>query len=69
MTVDAYFLRLTDNHNAFVHYNGDDGSNLIYEVKESCVGAAIWHEQEGLAFIKESGAKNIELVNVNDVLK
>ena len=60
---DAYFIRLTDNKEYFIHIN-EDG----YIVKLGMIGACIWHEKEGKKFIKESRANNLELVKVQEIL-
>lgn len=66
---NAYFIRLTDNKNYFIHFENETSKKLEYVVKEGNIGAAIWKETEGNNFIKESGANNLEMVKVTEILK
>jgi len=62
---DAYFIRLTDNHNAFVKFK--DGEYFVQENPEfSC----LWDLKTGTEFIKSAvNADNLELVRLDQVIK
>lgn len=55
---EAYFIRLIDNKNCFVHFEGDNPDNpekeVVYRMKEGSVGACLWHKDKAEAFIKET---------------
>jgi hypothetical protein len=68
---DSYFIRLKDNKNAFLHYDGDDPKDkeqVVYKVKEGFIGACIWTKEKAEAFIMQAGIGNVELARVTDVL-
>jgi hypothetical protein len=65
---DSYFIRLKDNKDTYVHYESQDSKNMTYRLKEGLNGAAGWHKKEGENFILESGADNLELVKISDIL-
>lgn len=67
---DAYFIRLKDNKTHYLHPDKtiEDDENIGYRVKEGNIGAGIWHKRQALNIIEFSGAKNLEIVRVKDVL-
>lgn len=67
---DSYFIRLKDNKKHYVHFEGDDktGENVIYIFKETLIGACVWKLEKAKAFIKQSGANNLEYIKVSEVL-
>lgn len=65
---DAYFIRLKDNKETYVHYESQDSESKTYRLKEGLKGAAGWHKKVGEIFIKESKDDNLELVKVSDIL-
>jgi hypothetical protein len=69
---DAYFLRLSDRKECYIHPEGDNPKNteeVIYRVKEGLKGAGIWHKEQALELLKEIGAPNVELVKVSELIK
>jgi hypothetical protein len=80
---DAYFIRLkkslwrqfiamlkSEEHpDVFIHYEGAINSDEVeYRAKKGIEGACLFKLENALAFIKESGVKNLELVRVNKVI-
>ena len=70
---DSYFIRLKDNRKSYMHCEGvgenpDDDGQVVWRLKEELKGAAIWHKKEAIEFIKHSGAGNLEIVKVKNVL-
>lgn len=65
---DAYFIRLKDDKDTYVHYESQDSKNMTYRLKKGLKGAAGWHKKEGENFILESKADNLELVKCIEVL-
>ncbi len=67
---DAWFIKLTDQENYFIHFEGEDkvGENVVYAPKPGPEGAAIFKKGTGLRFIRESKYDNLTLVKVKDVL-
>lgn len=68
---DAYFIRLSNLKNHYIHFEGDnpkDESEVVYRVKEGTKGACVWRKKEGEEFIKYTGKNNLELVSVKSVL-
>jgi len=68
---ELYFIRLKDNANGYIHFEGDNPKNndeVVYCVKEGNVGACIWKEKQGKAFIKQTQAGNLEMVKVREVV-
>ena len=63
---DAYFIRLTDNHNAFIKFK--DGN---YWVGEGMEMSCMWTLATGEQFIKEVADKysNLELVRLDQIIK
>ncbi len=72
ISADSYFIRLKDNKDWFIHFEGDNPENpkqeVIYRVKEGAKGAGVFHKEQGSNFIIMEGADNLELVKVTDVL-
>jgi len=70
---DSYFIRLKDNKENYIHFGGDNPSNpkeeVAYVVKKGLIGACGFHKVQGENFIKMSGADNLELVKMSDVVK
>lgn len=69
---DAYFIKLSDHENQFVHFEGDnpeDSSQVIYRIKEGSIGACVFKKQNAENFIKESPGSNLILVKVRDYIK
>lgn len=63
---DAFFLRLSDNKDYFLHPDGEN-----YKVLKGPVGAGIFKKQNAENFIemlKNQGTTNVEMVNVKDIL-
>lgn len=67
---NAYFIRLTDNHNCFICYEGEtlDGEFDKYIVRQGKEGACIFTLQNAIAFCMQSNANNIEPVKVLEIL-
>lgn len=68
---DSFFIRLKDKADFFVHYEGVNPSNnseVVYLIRQGAVGACVWKKDKGLAFITHSGASNLELVPVKEVV-
>lgn len=68
---DMYFIRLSDNKSAFLHYEGEskeDTDKVSYRIKESVEGACIFRKENAQNFIRESGASNLEAVPVSEIL-
>jgi hypothetical protein len=69
---DSYFIRLKDNKNTFIHFEGnnpnDPKEDAVYRAKEGIKGACIFHKKQGEGFIKHSGASNLELVRVKSLI-
>ena len=61
---DSYCIRLKDKPNYFLH-----PSESGYVVNEGKVGAAIWHKEIALRFIKLYKLQNVEMVAVKEILK
>jgi hypothetical protein len=63
---NAYFIRLTDNHNAFVKFK--DGEYFIAENPEM---AALFTLENGTNFINETKDQisNVELVRLDQLIK
>lgn len=69
---DSYFIRLKDNENYYLHFEGDnkdDDSEVVYKVNKGVVGAAIWNFENGSNFIKKFNPSNMELIKVSEVFK
>lgn len=68
---DAYFLRLKDKPNMFIHPEPklETKREVGYIVAEGSVGAGIWHKKEAMQFITDIGAPNLEMVRVSEILK
>jgi hypothetical protein len=60
-----YFIRLTDNHNAYVH--PIPGSTEFY-VGEGMVKAAVWDKENGQRFLNSVRANNLEMINCYDLV-
>lgn len=67
--MELYFIRLTDNKKAFVHPISMEPNEQEYTIKEQLAGAAMFQKQNGLNFIEQSGAGNLELVDCKELLK
>lgn len=61
---DSYFIKLNNMENYYLHFNGEGE----YEARKGLEGAAIWHKEQGEAFIALSPYTNLELVNIKKVL-
>lgn len=68
---DSYFLRLKDKPDHFIHPDPslETKDEVGYRVVQGEKGAAIFHKKQADNFIKESGANNLEMVRVKDILK
>ncbi len=67
---DAYFIRLNNDIDNFVHPEAslETKDEVGYVIKASCVGAAIFTKKVAKNFIMASGADNLEMVKVKDIL-
>ena len=67
---DSYFLRLTDRPDHFIHPDPslETRDEAGYRVNKGAEGAAVFHKAQAKNFIKMSGAPNLEMVRVKDVL-
>lgn len=68
---DAYFIRLKDKPNFYIHFEGDNPKNqseVVYRVNEGSKGACVWHKKQAEEFIKYTGKNNLEFVSVKSVL-
>jgi hypothetical protein len=63
---DAFFIRLTDKVDCFVHPTKEQGA---YVIAKNLEGAAIFTRQNGEEFIKYTGADNLELIPVGKLVK
>ncbi len=68
ISLDSYFIRLTDKKNFYMHLEEDNNDNYVYKVKEGTVGACGWHKKEGEEFIRMHGYTNLELVKMLEIL-
>ena len=65
-----YFIRLTDNKNAFVKpADMENPFGREYAVQDDVLGACGFTKEQAQNFIKASGAKNLEMVPATDVVK
>lgn len=73
ISADSYFIRLKDNKETFLHFEGDNPDNpkeeVVYRLKQGTVGAGIWHKKEAEALIQMSGANNLEMVKASEIIK
>jgi len=67
---DAYFIRLKDNKNAFVHPDPskETETEVTYVVNEGPVGAAIFHKEQAENFMLLEKADNLEMVAVREII-
>lgn len=66
---DAYFIRVSDKPNLFLHWNKETSDQLEYIIKEGTVGACIWKLENGQKFIDAGGQQEgLELVRIDQVL-
>ena len=67
---DAYFLRLKDNKNAFIHPDPskETKNEVVYVVAEGPVGAAIFHKEQAENFMLLEKADNLEMVAVREII-
>lgn len=71
---DAYFIRLKDNKNSFIHPDPsrETENEVVYVVAEGPVGAAIFHKKQAENFIFQSFIENqvgnMELVSAKEVI-
>lgn len=61
---DAYFIRLTDDHTAFVKFK--DGNYFIDKGSDM---ACLFDLNNGTAFIESVKANNLELVRLSEIIK
>ena len=59
-----YFIESTTDQGYYLHPQGQD-----YGLKEGIEGAAMWKYLPGLAFIKQVGFKNIQLISAKDAFE
>lgn len=67
---DAYFIRLSDNKGCFLCYDGESKDKTMdkYILRQGHIGACIFVKENGLKFIMQSGAANLELVKVTEIV-
>lgn len=71
---DAYFIRLKDDKNSFVHPDPskDTEEEAVYVVSEGCIGAAVFHKKQAENFIFHSFVEdkvgNLEMVSAKEVI-
>jgi len=71
---DAYFIRLKDNQNAFVHPDPskETEKEVVYVIAEGPVGAAIFHKKQAENFIFQSFIENqvgnMEIVSAKEII-
>jgi hypothetical protein len=69
ISVDSYFIKLTDQEDVYVHPVGELSSTEdAFVIKEGVKGAGIWSKSNAERFIKESEADNLEIVSVRSIL-
>lgn len=65
---DAYFVRLKDKPDWFVHYRGEKDGGELFQVEQGSIGAAVFHKANARRFINETGINNLELVEVIEII-
>lgn len=67
---DAYFVRLSDNKDFFIHPDPslETKKQEGFKVVEGYIGACVWPKHAALNFITQTKKGNLEIVRFNDVV-
>src|SRR6478609_7405284 len=65
MPTAMYAIRLSDNHDYFLHPIGETADQLMYVAKKGIIGAAFWQWHQAHEFIKQGTETNLEMVLVD----
>lgn len=68
LPADAYFIRLTDIEDHYLHVEKQTGDEVHYRVGKGPKGAAIFTRSNAKRFIKSQGWGNAEAIEVRKVL-
>ena len=66
---NAYFIHLSDKPECFIHFVGETKDDVEYRAKVGHVGAAVWTYKNAMAFVEESGASNLSMIRIDQVIK
>ncbi|MEK9157680.1 MAG: hypothetical protein AAB638_00670 [Patescibacteria group bacterium] len=65
----SYFL-VKEREDVYIHYEGErNAEEQEYRPKKGLIGAAIWKLDQAKEFIKLCNARNLELVQIDKVIK
>lgn len=64
------FIRLKNKPDYFVHYLGEkNNEDKQYEIRKGYIGACVWTKENAIGFVQYSGAPNLEIVLVTDIVE
>ncbi len=64
------FVRLRNKPDYYVHYLGEKkNGDVQFEIRKGYIGACVWTKEHAEGFVEYSGAPNLEIVLVTDIVE